>query len=110
MQSLSDAKDEAIKVARNNADAWKGHYEAGHIELESYRKAQHAKNEESHATIVRLTADNATLKSKTDLSPILSFHSQQSQVNEKILEGLTVIVQHLEKLLPKKLTARSKSK
>jgi hypothetical protein len=110
VSSLSEAKDEAIRVARNNADAWKGHYEAGHLELETYRKAQHAKNEESQGTILSLTSENATLKSRTDLSPILTFHKQQSEVNEKIVQALKVVVSHLEKLLPLKLTRKAKRK
>ena len=95
--SISEAKEEAIRVARTNAEAWKSHYEATKLELTKYRADVLAKNDESNARIVKLTADNASLMSKTDLSPVLAFQAQQTTVNERIVTALDLVVQHLTK-------------
>ena len=102
-QAISEAKDELVKVTMNDREAWKSRYDAKELEYINYREQQHDHNNEANATVVRLTAQNAELKSRTDLSPILQFNKEQSQINTKIVQSLDAILSHLVPKPPRKL-------
>jgi hypothetical protein len=106
-QGVAAAKDELIKSITADREAWKSRYEAEHLEIMAYRDQVHAKNEESNAKIITLTTENAELKSKTDLSPLMkmmqTFFAEQTEINQQILDGLT------ELLTPKRKRARARA-
>jgi hypothetical protein len=91
-RAITEAKDEAIRISGINAEAWKSHYQAAHLELNKYREEQHTRNDESNAKILSLTDENAQLRAKTDLSPVMKlmqdFFKEQTAINEKILAAL----------------------
>lgn len=92
-RAISESKDEAIRISNLNAVAWESHYKASHVELNKYRDEQHVRNDEANARIVRLTSENAELRGKTDLSPVMElmkgFFQEQTAINAKILAALT---------------------
>ena len=102
-QSIAQAKDELIKVTMNDRDAWKSHYQAEHLEFIDYREKAHQHNNEANAAVIKLTAENAELKSRTDLSPILQFQQEQSKINVKIVQSLDAILSHLSPKPPHRL-------
>lgn len=99
-RSISEAKDEAIRVAQNNAEAWKSHYQAAHLELTNYRSEVHAKNNESNDRIIKLTSENSEWKAKTDLTPLTGvmtdFVQEQTRINGKVLEILTTLEERMK--------------
>jgi hypothetical protein len=105
-QSIAAAKDELIQVQKENSDAWKSRYESEHLEYNTYREKQHAQNNDSGALILKLTNENADLKGKTDLSPVMkvmtdfienqrAFMTEQTAINSKILSALVNLEQRI---------------
>lgn len=84
-----------ISLLKASADGWKARYEAEHIEITKYRDETHARNDENNARILELTNQNSSLKSKTDLSPVLAFQKEQAAVNSKVVQALNAIIRHL---------------
>lgn len=95
-QSVAKTKDELIKLATENADAWKSRFEVEHGEFADYRDKTHVHNNESNARIIALVTENEQLKSKTDLSPLMkmmqTFFAEQTAINQQILDGLTTLL------------------
>lgn len=96
-KAVDQAHSELVEVVRLQADAWKARYEGEHQEFTEYRDKTHAHNGVANSRILALTAENAELRSKTDLSPILRFHEDQARRDERISVALERIVQFIEK-------------
>ena len=107
-QATAEAKDEIINLLTASANGWKARYESEHVEITNYRAEVHTRNDENNARILELTNQNSSLKSKTDLSPVLAFQKEQSTVNSKVVEALNIIIKHLRPR--QKKAARAKSK
>jgi hypothetical protein len=101
LQTKNDAANESlVNVVRAEAAAWKQRYESEHEEYVVYRHKSHDNTQETTAMVLKLTADNAELKSKTDLTPILKFHQEQSDINMKIVETLNAIMSEVRGRAP----------
>lgn len=94
-QRLETAQGELVAVMKLEAEAWKKRYEGEHEEFSAYRKSTHERAQEANSAILKLTAENIELKNKTDLSPVLQFHKEQSQVNSKLVAALDAILKRL---------------
>jgi hypothetical protein len=95
-EAVEAANSKVVEVVRLEADAWRKRYEGEHQEALEYRERAHTHANESNSLVLRLTAENAELRSKTDLSPVLKFHQEQSEINGKIVGALDKIVRHLD--------------
>ena len=93
--NLSEAQKALIEVHRLEALAWKTRYEGEHSEYVDYRAASHTKAQDMQARLLELTAENAELRSKTDLTPVIQFHQDQGQINLKVVETLDKILERL---------------
>lgn len=88
---IIEVKDELIAVAQESKAAWKAKYEQEHAEYTEYRTEAHKRLNEASALVLRHSAENAELRAKTDLSPVLKHQEEQSQVTTKIIETLAKI-------------------
>jgi hypothetical protein len=87
-----------IETIERDRDAWRERYDELHKEFTEYRTSTHNATSKAQGIILQLTEENGQLKAKTDLTPILKFQEEQSQINARVLEGLTRIVEALAKL------------
>lgn len=92
---ISKAKDELAAILQLEIAAWKQRYETEHVEYNSYRERTHAHNNETNVKMLQLVQENTVLASKTDITPVLSFTKEQSEINLKVLEGLSKILERL---------------
>jgi len=96
---LSESQSQLIEVHRLEAAAWKTRYEGEHEEFTTYRKSVHEKAQMDGAKMLALVAENAELKSKTDLTPILQSQKDQQQINVSVLDQLTKLSEIQTKIL-----------
>lgn len=90
-----EAQETLISVIREEAVAWKQRYQSEHEEFAAHRTKTHDNAQGSTAVILRLTAENAELHAKTDLTPVLKFHADQNTINLKVVNSLDLILQKL---------------
>lgn len=95
-EKLDVAYEKLAEVHKDEALAWKKRFEAEHTEYAEYRQKTHDAVQATQARILRLTEDNAELKGKTDLTPIIRFHQEQGQINVKVVQSLDAILGHLK--------------
>ena len=96
--SVMAAKDETIKAATQDRDAWKSMLDAKEKELADYRAHTHSHADVINQKLLALTEENASLKARTDLAPVLKNQAQQNEINEKVLLGLDLILKDIRKL------------
>lgn len=94
-ERMERAQGELVEVMKLEAQAWKNRYEGEHQEFTEYRQKAHDKANADNARILELTAENADLHSKTDLTPVISFQNDQSRINAKVIETLDKILTRL---------------
>lgn len=94
-------KEELCRIAREAGEAWKKRYDEAHTEFSEYRNATHARAQEAQALILRFTAENAELRNKTDVTPILEHQRTQSEINSKIIQALDEILFHFQSENPR---------
>lgn len=99
VKQLDLAKDELIKVTRESAEAWKKRHDDLHLEYVAYRENRHKSDNDTNGMLLRLTADNADLRAKTDMTPILEHQREQALINQKVIEGLTKSTAALDLLI-----------
>lgn len=99
LQRALDGKEELIAISREQAAAWKVRYESEHDEYVKYRQERHEKDGEIQSLVLRLTMENAELRAKTDLSPVLEHQRQNAEVQVKMLESLAKISAVLDVML-----------
>lgn len=104
--NLIDILKEELKVARDHSDACDKttlHYRNEMHEVRnkaeaSIRTAQ-VSFEDSQARLKMVEIENATLKAKTDLSPVMEtmtkFIQEQTLINSKILQALERLAEHM---------------
>lgn len=90
-------KEELCRIAQAAGDAWKARYDENAGEYSRYRAATHERANELQAMILRFTAENTELRSKTDISPILEHQRAQSVINGKVIQALDQILLHFER-------------
>lgn len=92
-------KDELITLARDAANIWRGKFEDADKELHDYRAKVHEKAEKDGARMLSLAEENAALRIKTDLTPLLNsmgtLHGEQRIFNGKLLAAMEVILKRL---------------
>jgi hypothetical protein len=98
MQSaqLNTAKDELIKVLEADRDAWKSRYEAEHDEFVKRRQQYHDDVQKTQSRTLVLTEENAALKAKTDITPILTELQAQSSINKAVLHALEELTKRID--------------
>lgn len=94
-QLTERAQASLLEVVQAEAKAWRQRYESEHEEFVSYRQKTHDNAQTAQATVLKLTAENGELKAKTDLTPILKFHQDQSDINAKVVQTLDAILKKL---------------
>lgn len=98
MQSaqLNTAKDELIKVLEADRDAWKSRYESEHDEYVKRRQQYHDEVQKTQTRILLLTEENAQLKAKTDITPILAELHAQASINKAVLRALEELTKRID--------------
>ncbi len=90
--NVSLAKDELINVVTADRDAWKSRYETEHSEYVARRQQYHDELQGINADMLRLSGENAALKAKTDVTPIMQELKAQSEINQNVLKALGTIM------------------
>ena len=97
---LARSNAELATAYKRQAEEWKALHEKTHKEHQDYRQWVHDKAKDDQAALLTLTAENADLKARTDLTPLLS-HMKQYDLNAQkmteTLENLTKVVTTLAK-------------
>lgn len=97
-EEVERAHTELVTVLNGTVTSWKKRYDDEHTEFANYRQKVHDKDQSVNARVLRLTEENAELKGKTDLTPVLRFHQEQGQINVKVVQSLDAILAHLKSL------------
>lgn len=84
-------KDELIAIARQSAEQWKARQVEEHEEFKSYREHTHAQAQETQATILKQTEEIASLRTRTDMKPVLDTLHDIVEALGKILGRLDTI-------------------
>lgn len=95
---LAKSNADLAAAYKQSADEWKVLAEKTFKEQNEYRQYVHDKAKEDNAVLLSLTAENADLKSKTNLTPLLE-HMQKHDANAarvaETLTGLTELIKVL---------------
>lgn len=94
---IANGKDEIIRVKDQIIDA----KEQEHKEYLRYREEHHKALNEANAKILLLTEDVASLRARTDISPIIENQRLQGEVTLKILTALEKLTYRIEHVLAK---------
>jgi hypothetical protein len=105
-----DASKELVSVLSAERDTWKSMSEAKDAEFKAYRDAAHAAADQAHTQVVKLTEEVATLRTRTDITPLLQHQEEQNQINVKMLTALDEILSHLRSFKQKTHSSKTKSK
>lgn len=65
-------------------------------QLKNNQEYHHTKATEAQAIVNRLTAENAEYRAKTDITPVLTFIEQQTEMNKKTMAILQTIADKLK--------------
>lgn len=101
--SITDlAKSNADLAAayKTQGEEWKALAEKTYKEQQEYRTWVHNKAEEDNALMLMLTAENADLKARTDLTPLMDYmkrYDANQQIVATSLAGLTETIRLLIK-------------
>jgi len=99
---LNKSNLDLAEAYRLKANEWKDLCAASHSEFEIYRQRVHDKNEKDQAVLLKLTDENAQLRGRTDLTPIMKHMTEQSEFTKELsitLIKLTTAVEILVKRL-----------
>lgn len=108
-EQIIAGKEELCKIAREAGEAWKNRYDEAHAEFATYRATSHERAQEAQALILRFTAENAELRNKTDVTPILEHQRTQSEINMKIIQALDEILMHFKESHQKPAAPKKKT-
>lgn len=105
-EEFARSQSELLASYQSMSNDWKNRYEIEHAELQKYREYVHDKNKKDQETMLRLTEENADLRARTDLTPIVEQLKQQARTNEelgatlgKLTQAVTILldrISHLE--------------
>lgn len=103
-ESLVKSQSDLLLSFKSMADDWKARYEIEHTEFVKYREAAHKKSNEDNQRVLVLTEENADLKARTDLTPVVEQLKEQAESNKQLgvtLKDLSEGVSHLIKQISK---------
>lgn len=101
-QRNESSRTELIKLLEDSRNEWRNKCESEHTEFQKYRDEAHLQLNQATQKILTLSTENAELKMRTDMAPIMTALKDQGNVLErvvKVVEKLeSSIVQHLQYL------------
>lgn len=103
-ETLLKSQNDLLESFRAMANDWKARYEVEHTEFLKYRESAHKKTNEDNATMLKLTEENADLRARTDLTPVVEQLKDQAASNQQLgitLKELSEGVSHLIKQISK---------
>lgn len=98
-KAVDSAKDELIKVITEARDNYLVRFQNTYEEYKDYRDKAHLAQSEAQAKMLAISEEVATLRAKTDLTPLLANQMQQNEINKKILDGLGKALSGLDQML-----------
>lgn len=84
---------------KEQAEQWKALAEKTHKEQAEYRQWVHDKNKEDNAIMLTLTAENADLKARTDLTPLLEHMKKHDANAERVADTLARLTDLISALI-----------
>lgn len=90
-QKANDALQEQLRAFESAKEGWKNRFDQEHEEYKDYREANHIRLNEINVEVLKLHAENAELRGKTDVTQIFS-------VLEKMMIVLDGISTRLESM------------
>lgn len=98
-QILVEAEQRLTGLYKEESEAWKNRFDNEHKEYTEARKKYHDDRNEWGSKNGALQEQVVSLTAKTDVTSIIEFQKQQSEINKEILSALQHIIIKLEKTL-----------
>lgn len=95
------AKDELIRLARESVTQWKERQAAEHAEFMAYREKMHAQIQDAQATILKQTEEIASLRARTDVTPVMDKLDSVMERLNAVVEGLKALARLEERAIEK---------
>lgn len=95
--TISKNNEDLVKALQAQLEEWKDQYKQQHSELQDYREKVHAKAKEDQAKIIQLAEDNALLRERTDLKPVLDYLTNFSEVMKNLTTSVNHLIERIEK-------------
>lgn len=96
---LAKSNADLASAYKTQAEEWKALAEKTYKEQQDYRNWVHDKNKEDNALMLRLTAENADLKARTDLTPLLEYMKRYDANAEKVSQSLSDLTDLIRMLI-----------
>lgn len=89
-EKLEASKAEMISVLETSKSAWKEKWEIEHEEYKCYREHTHEQINTANSKILTITEENAHLKIKTDMTPVLETLDKMVKILNAMMERLNI--------------------
>lgn len=96
---LAKSNADLATAYKSQAEEWKALSEKTYKEQQEYRNWVHEKAKEDNALMLRLTAENADLKARTDLTPILDYMKRYDANAERMSQNLVDLTELIRMLI-----------
>lgn len=96
---LAKSNADLASAYKSQAEEWKALSEKTYKEQQEYRTWIHEKAKEDNALMLLLTAENADLKARTDLTPILDYMKRYDANAEKMSQNLVDLTELIRMLI-----------
>lgn len=93
--AVDAAKDEQIALLKEDREIYRTRYQREHDEYKEYREKTHDIANDINAKMIRISSENAELKVKTDITPLMVYTKEQSEINNRIIKSLDRILERL---------------
>lgn len=86
---LAKRNEELAHAYKDKAEEWKMAWEKEHSEGKAYQQRVHDQREVANAEHLKLIEENAALRARTDLTPIIKYIENGQSTMEKVAIALT---------------------
>lgn len=90
-EDLAERNAEIALAHKQKAEEWKTLYTQEHDESQRYRTYVHEKAKTDNSTLLNLTEENAMLKARTDLGPVLEYIKESAETNRQVAGTLNTV-------------------
>lgn len=89
-EKLEASKKEYAETLESSKNMWKEKFETEHDEYKAYRQKTHEQINDSNSKILNITEENAHLKIKTDMTPVLETLDKMVKILNAMMERLNI--------------------
>jgi len=96
---LAKKNEELAKAYCQKSEEWQAAWKKEHEENQAYRSLVHTQRNQAQAEHLKLVEENASLRARTDLTPIISHIEKQQETNERVATALTQLTSGINSLM-----------